>query len=76
MRRIARDREATHQAHHAAAASSRDRRQHFNVQKSVEKTPGLAQLLAMGFSEDRSRAALRRHDGNIQAAINDLLASV
>ena len=43
------------------------------VAASVEATPGLAQLLAMGFSEEQCRAALRRNNGDVERAINDLL---
>lgn len=52
-----------------------ERKQHFNVAKSVAATPGLAELLAMGFSEDQSRAALRRFPGDVQRALDSLLHS-
>jgi len=43
------------------------------VAASVEATPGLAQLCAMGFSEEQGRAALRRAEGNVERAIEALL---
>jgi len=49
--------------------------EHFNVKKSVDRVPGLADLLAMGFSEPTARAALRKSQGNLQRAIDALLAS-
>ena len=52
-----------------------DRKQHFNVAKSVDKVPGLAELLGMGFSETKARAALKRYNGNLQEALDALLSS-
>uniref|UniRef100_A0A7S3K1G6 UBA domain-containing protein n=1 Tax=Aureoumbra lagunensis TaxID=44058 RepID=A0A7S3K1G6_9STRA len=49
------------------------RKQHFNVAKSVDKVPGLAQLIGMGFTEDNARSALRASDGNLQRALDTLL---
>ena len=49
------------------------RKQHTNIAKSVEKTPGLAQLLAMGFPESKARAALKKANGNVETAISSLL---
>ena len=55
-------------------AGAGDRKQHYNIAKSADKVPGLPRLLAMGFPEPRARAALKRHQGNVEAAANDLLS--
>lgn len=49
------------------------RKQHVNVAKSVDATPGLHDLLAMGFAEDKSRAALKKSSGNLERALEALL---
>lgn len=50
-----------------------NRKLHLNVAKSADATPGLADLLAMGFAEDKARAALRRADGRLERALEELL---
>ena len=59
--------------HEAPTADSGDRKQHFAVARSVDKTPGLAELIAMGFKEEQARRALRQHDGNLDRALESLL---
>jgi uncharacterized UBP type Zn finger protein len=38
--------------------------------------PALQRLMDMGFPEEQSRAALARHRGDENAAVNDLVSSL
>ncbi|KAJ1457529.1 hypothetical protein M885DRAFT_515107 [Pelagophyceae sp. CCMP2097] len=58
--------------HDAAPSLGADRREHVAVARSVDKTPGLGELLSMGFSDEKARAALRR-TGGLNAAIEFLI---
>ena len=56
-------------------AGAGDRKAHYNIAKSADKVPGLPQLLSMGFDEAKARAALKRHAGDVDAAVGELLAA-
>ncbi|KAH8094186.1 methylmalonate-semialdehyde dehydrogenase [Aureococcus anophagefferens] len=59
----------------AARSSAHAERAHYNIAKSADKVPGLPQLLSMGFDEAKARAALKRHAGDVDAAVTELLAA-
>ena len=59
------------EARHAPLPKAPDHKP--NIAVSADRVPGLPRLLAMGFPEDKARAALRRSNGDVNAAVASLL---